>query len=95
MLSDPIRFHSFDVSPYQSVTDKTVGKTAVGVLAHTVPYNMPYSLSCYVVDYDGPRTASNNTLHYWREITVPGSETRLLTLIASDRIDGNGDVTSA
>ena len=45
------------------ITDKTVGNTAVGVLAHTVPYHMPYSLSCYVVGSVGPRTASNNAHH--------------------------------
>ena len=43
---------------------KTVGNTVVGVLAHTVHYYTPNSLSCYTVGKDGPRTASSipNTL---------------------------------
>ena len=33
----------------ECLTDKTVGSTAVGVLAHTVPYNVTYTFCCYAV----------------------------------------------
>jgi hypothetical protein len=74
------------------ITDKTVGNTAVGVLAQTVHYTLPYRFTsgCYVVGSAEPRihtTLRAENYSTWKE-------TRSLTFLASDRIDGNGDVTS-
>jgi hypothetical protein len=84
--------HTTRVSVY--VADKTVGNTAVGVLAHTVPYLQSLLLRSWILTDQGQpgvvptlRTGSKLLFLEWKILS--------LTFLASDRIDGNGDVMSA
>ena len=79
------------------LTDKTVGNTAVGVLANTVHYHMPYRrFVATQLDIDGPRTASSSTLSATGgKVRFSGLEILLHTFLASDRINGDGDDISA